>query len=89
MGGVSRTVVFGKTSHRALLQLFDPFDFPLETVANIDGETWIFGVEDVSLGASLKGVGMGFDEVFELVNLGVELLHFGDVIVLSLFDRFE
>ena len=35
---VPRVVVFGETGHRALFQLFDPFDLPLKTVADVDGE---------------------------------------------------
>ena len=36
--GVPRAVVLGKTGHRTLLQLFDPFDFLLQAIANIDGK---------------------------------------------------
>ena len=72
-----------------MLQLLDPLDLPLKTVANVDGEPGILGVKDIPLGASLKGVGVGFNEVFEPVDPGVELPYFGDMIVLSLFDRFE
>ena len=32
---------------------------------------------------------MGFDEVFQPVDSGVELPYFGHVVVLSLFDCFE
>ena len=89
MGGVSGTVVFGETGHRALFQLFDPLNFPLKTIADVNGEAQVFGVEDISFRASLKGVGVGFDEVFESVDPGVELPYFGNMAVLSLFDRFE
>ena len=89
VGGVSRAVVLGEASHRSLFQLFDPLDFPLKTVADIDGEPWVLGIEDISLGASLEGVGVGFDEVFESVDAGVELSYFGHVIVFPLFDCFE
>ena len=89
MGGVSGTVVFGEAGHRTLLQLFDPLDLSLEAIADVDSETWVFGVEDISLGASLKGVGVGLDKVLESVDAGVELPYLSRVIVLSLFDRFE
>ena len=72
-----------------MLQLLNPLDFSLKAIADIDGETWVLGVEDIPLGASLKSVGVGFDEVLESVDSGVELLYFGRVIVLSLFDCFE
>ena len=87
--GVSGTVVFGETGHRSLLQLFDPFDLPLKAVADVDGETRILGVKNVSLGASLEGIGMGFDEIFEPIDSSVELAHFGHVIVFSLLNCFE
>ena len=87
--GVTRTVVFGEAGHSALLQLLDPFDFSLKTVADIDGESGIFGVEDIPLGAALEGVGVGLDKVFESVDPTVELPYFGCMIVFSLLDRFE
>ena len=82
-------VVFSKTGHCALLQLFDPFDLLLKAIADIDGETWVFGIENIPLRASFESVGMGFDKVFESVDSSVELMYFGHVVVLSLFDRFE
>ena len=87
--GISGTIVFGKAGHCSLLQLFDPFDLSLKAVADVDGETRVFSVEDVSLRASLKGVGMGFDEVFESVDSSVELSYLGHMIIFSLFDRLE
>ena len=87
--GVSGTVVFSETGHRSLLQLFDPFDLPLKAVADVDGETRVLGVEDVPLGASLEGIGVGFDEVLKSVDPGVELSYFGCMVVLPLFDCFE
>ena len=87
--GVAWTVVFGEAGHCALLQLFDPLDFPLQTVADVDGEPRVLGVKDIPLGATLEGVGMCFDEVFESIDSGVELSYFSRVIVLSLFDRLE
>ena len=87
--GVARAVVFGETGHSALLQLLDPLDFSLEAVADIDGETQVFGVEDVPLRASLEGVGVGFDKVFESIDSGIELSYFGHVVILPLFDCFE
>ena len=33
----------------------------------------VFGVKDISLGATFEGVGVGFDKVFESGDLGVEL----------------
>ena len=89
VGGVSRAVVFGEAGHRALLQLLDPFDFLLKSVADIDGKPRIFGVEDIPLGASLEGVGMGFDEVLEPIDSRVELAYFSCVVVLPLLDCFE
>ena len=89
VGGVARTVILGETGHSALFQLFDPLDLSLKAIANVDGEPGIFGVKDVSLGASLKGVGVSFDEVLELVDSGVELPYFGCVIIFSLFNCLE
>ena len=89
VGGVPGAVVLSEAGHSALLQLLDPFDFPLKPVADIDGEPGVFGVEDISLGASLEGVGVGFDKVFESVDPGVELTYFGRMVVLSLFNCFE
>ena len=89
MGGISRAVIFGETGHRTLLQLFDPLDFSLEAVADIDGKTWIFGVEDIPLGAALEGVGVGFDEVFKSIDSRIELAYLGRVVVFSLFDCLE
>ena len=70
-------------------KLLNPFDFPLKSVADIDGKPGIFGVEDIPLGASLEGVGVIFDEVLESVDPGVELAYFGCVVVLPLFNCFE
>ena len=84
--GVSRAVVLGEAGDHALLQLLDPLDFPLEAVANIDGEAWVLGVENVPLGAVLEGIGVGFDEVLESVDPGIEFLYLGCMVVLSLFD---
>ena len=89
VGSVAWSVIFGETGHGALLQLFDPFDFALEAVADVDGESRILGVEHVPLGASLEGVGVGFDKVLESVDPGIELPHFSNVVVLPLFDCFE
>ena len=89
MRGVARTIVFGEAGHGALLQLFDPLDLPLKAIADVDGEPGILGIEDIPLGASLEGVGVGFDEVFESIDPGVELAYFGCVVILSLFDCFE
>ena len=86
---VAWTVVFGEAGHGALLQLFDPFNFSLKAIADIDGEPGIFGVEDIPLGAPLEGISMGFDEVFEPIDSSVELTHFGHVIVFSLLNCFE
>ena len=89
MRGVSGTVIFGETGHRALLQLFDPFDFSLQAVADVDGKAGVFGIEDVSFGAAFEGVAMGFNEVFQSGDSGVELQHFSSMVGLSLFDGFE
>ena len=89
VGSVAWAVIFGKAGHSALLQLLDPLDLPLKAVADVDGESRIFGVEDIPLGASLEGVGMGFDEVLESVNSSVELAYFSRVVVFPLFDCFE
>ena len=86
MGGVSRAVVLRETGHRALFQLLDPFDFSLKPIANVDGETWIFGIEDIPLRAALEGVGVGFDEVFKSIDPRIELAYLGRVVVFSLFD---
>ena len=86
---VPRTVVFSETGHRALLQLFDPLDFSLKAIANIDGEARVLGIENIPLRTPFESVGVGFDEVFESVDLSVELAHFGRVVILSLFDCFE
>ena len=72
-----------------MFQLFDPFDLPLKAVANIDGKSWVLGIEDIPLGASLESVGVGFDQIFESVDPGVELSYFGGMIVFSLFNCFE
>ena len=89
MGGISRAVVFGKTGHRTLLQLFDPFDFPLKAVADINGEAWVLGVEDISFGAALEGIGVSFDEVLKSGDPGIELSYLGHMVGFSLFDCFE
>ena len=87
--GVARTVVFGEAGHSALLQLFDPFDFPLQTVADVDGEPWVLGVKDISFGAALEGVGMRLNEVFEPIDPAVEFPHLSRVVVFSLLNCFE
>ena len=89
MGSVARTVVLGKAGHGALLQLFDPLDLPLKAVADVDSESGIFGVEDISFGAALEGISVSFDKVLEPVDSSVELAYFGHVVVLPLFDCFE
>ena len=89
MGSIPGTVVFGEASHSALLQLFDPFDFPLKAIADIDSEPGIFGVEDIPLRAPLEGISVGFDEILEPIDSSVELAHFGHVIVFSLLDCFK
>ena len=89
MWGVSGAVIFGETGHRTLLQVFDPFDFSLKAVADIDGEAWVFGVENIPLGASLEGVGVGLDEVLESVDPCIELAHFGCMVIFTLLDCFE
>ena len=83
------TIVFGEAGDSSLLQLLDPLNFPLQTIADVDCEPWIFGVEDVSFGASFEGVGVSFDEVFKSGDSGVELQDFGGVVGLSLFDCFK
>ena len=72
-----------------MFQLFDPLNFPLEAVADVDGEARIFGIEDISFGTALEGVGVSFDEIFQSVDPGVELPDFGDVVILSLLNSFE
>ena len=89
VGSVARTVVFGETGHSALFQLFDPLNFSLKAVANVDGEPGVFGVKDVSLRATLEGVGMGLDKVFEPIDPGVELAYFSCMVVFPLFNCFE
>ena len=89
MGGISWTVVLGETGHCTLFQLFDPLKLSLEAVADVDGEAQIFGIEDVSFGAALEGVGVSFDEIFQSVDPGVELPDFGGVAILLLFDGSE
>ena len=87
--GVPWAVVLSEAGHSALLQLFDPLDLSLETVADIDSETGVLGVKDVPLWATLESVSVGFDEVFESIDPTVELSYLGHVIVFSLFDCFE
>ena len=89
MGSVAWTIVFGEAGHGTLLQLFDPFDLSLKPVTDVDGETRVFSVEDVPLGASLESVGVGFDKVFESVDPGIELAYFGHVVVFPLLDCFK
>ena len=89
MGSVTRTVVFGEAGHCALLQLFDPLDFSLEAVADVDGESRVFGVKDIPLGAALEGIGVCFDEIFESIDPTVEFPYFGHVVVFPLLDCFE
>ena len=89
MGGVSRTVVFGVACHRTLLQLFDPLDLPLKAVADINGERWVLGVENIPLWATFEGFGVLPEEVLEPIDLAIELLHLGLMVGLSLFNGFE
>ena len=89
MWGVAWTVIFGEAGHCALLQLFDPLDFPLKAVADVDGKSWVLGVEDIPLRASLEGVGVGPDQVLESVDSGVKLSHFSGVVIFPLLDSFE
>ena len=86
---VARAVVFGEAGHSTLLQLFDPLNLSLKAVADVDSESGILGIEDIPLRASLEDVGVGFNEVFESVDSGVELAHFGHVVVFPLLDCFE
>ena len=53
VGSIPGTVLFGVARHCALLQLFDPLDLSLKTVADVDGERGVFGVENVPLWATL------------------------------------
>ena len=89
VGSVSGTVIFGETRHCALLQLFDPFDFSLKTVANVDSEPRVLGVENVPLWATFEGVGVSLDEILEPIDPTVKLPYFGHVIVFSLLNCFE
>ena len=89
VGSVSGTVVFGVAGHRALLQLLDPLDLPLKTVADVDGERGVFGVKNVPLRAAFESLGMLLDEVLKAIDPTVELSYLDLVIVLSLLDRFE
>ena len=89
MGSVARTVVFGEAGHGALLQLFDPLDLSLKAISDVDSKPGVFGVENIPLRASLEGIGVGFDEVFESVDSGVELAYFGHVVVFPLLDCLE
>ena len=89
MGSVPGAVVFSEARHCALLQLFDPLDLPLKTVADVEGEPRVFGVKNVPFWATFEGVGVSLDEVFESVDPTVELLYFSHVVVLSLLDCFE
>ena len=89
VGSVAWAVVLGEAGHGTLLQLFDPFNFSLKAVADIDGEAWVLGVENIPLRASLEGVGVGFDEVFKSIDPRIELAYLGRMVIFSLFDRFE
>ena len=89
VGGISGTVVFGEAGHRALFQLFDPLDFSLQTVADVDSEPGILGIENIPLRASLEGVGVSFDEIFKSVDSRIEFAYFGRVVVFPLFDCFK
>ena len=72
-----------------MLQLFDPLDFSLKTIADVDGEPGVLSVEDISFRAALEGVGVRFDKVFESVDSAIELSYLGHVVIFSLFDRFK
>ena len=72
-----------------MLQLFNPLDFSLKAIADVDDEARVLGIENIPLGASLEGVGVGFNEVFESVDSSVELAYLGRVVVFPLFDGFE
>ena len=89
VGSVAQAVVFGEAGHGALLQLFDPLDLSLKAIANVDSKPGVFGVENIPLRASLEGIGVGFDEVLESVDSGVELTYFGHMVVFPLLDCFE
>ena len=89
MGGISGSVVFGVACHRTLLQLFDPFDFPLKAVADIDGERRVLGIENVPFRAAFEGLSVLLEEVLEPVDPAIKLLHLGLMVGLALFDGFE
>ena len=89
VGSISRAVVLGEAGHRTLLQLFNPLDFSLKAIADVDGEARVLGIENIPLGASLEGVGVGFNEIFESVDSSVELAYLGRVVVFPLFDGSE
>ena len=89
VGSVAWSVVFGEAGHCALLQLFDPFDFPLQAVADVDGEPRVLSVKDISFGAALEGVGVRFNKVLEPIDPAVKFSYFGHVIIFSLLNCFE
>ena len=89
MRGVSWAVVLGKTGHCALFQLFDPLNFSLKAVADIDSEAGVFGVEGVPLWAALEGVSVCLDEVFKSIDPTVEFPYLGHVVIFSLFNCFK
>ena len=89
VGSVAWTVIFGEAGHSALLQLLDPFDFPLQAIANVDGKTRVLGVKDIPFGATLESVGVRLNEVFKPIDPTVELSHLGRVVVFSLLNCFE
>ena len=87
--GVCRTVIFGEAGHRSLLQLLDPLNLSLQTIADVDCKPRILSVENVSFGASLEGVSVGFDEVLQSGDPSVKLQYFGGMVGLSLFNSLE
>ena len=89
VGSVTWTVVLGEAGHCALLQLFDPFNFSLQTVADVDGESRVFGIEDIPFGAALEGVGVRLNEVFEPIDPAVKFPDFGRMVVFSLLNCSE
>ena len=72
-----------------MFQLLNPLDFSLKAVPDVDGKSWVLGVEDIPLRATFEGVGVSFDEVLQSIDSGVEFPYFGHMVVLSLFNCFE